>query len=50
MYPNRCGVPLRSHNAPDGEEARNLFLALEQTVPLLAYTEEDPTLQAVVGL
>ena len=47
---NRCGVRLGAHNAPDGEEAHNLFVAWEQIAPLLAYVEEDPTWQAVVGL
>ena len=37
-------------NAPDSEEAHNLFWAWEQIGPLLAYVEEDPTWQAVVGL
>ena len=41
---------LGAHNAPDGEEAHNLFWALEQIAPLLSYVEEDPTWQAVVGL
>ena len=39
-----------AHNAPDGEEAHNLFCAWEQIAPVLAYVEEDPTWQAVVGL
>ena len=50
LYRNRCGVRLGAHNAPDGEEADNLFWAWEQMGPLLAYVEEDPTWQAVVGL
>ena len=50
LYRNRCGVRLGSHNAPDGEEANNLFWAWEQIGPLLAYVEEDPTWQAVMGL
>ena len=50
LYRNRCGVRLGAHNAPDGEEAHNLFWAWEQIGPLLAYVEEDPTWQAVVGL
>ena len=41
---------LGAHNAPDGEEAYNLFWAWEQIAPLPAYVEEDPTWQAVVGL
>ena len=50
LYRNRCGVPLGANNAPDGEEAHNLLWAWEQIAPLLAYVEEDPTWQAVVGL
>ena len=50
LYRNRCGVRLGAHNAPDGEEAHNLFYVWEQIAPLLAYVEEDPTWQAVVGL
>ena len=50
LYRNRCGVRLGAHNAPDGEEAQNLFWAWEQIAPLLAYVQEDPTWQAVVGL
>ena len=50
LYRNRCGVRLGAHNAPDGEEAHNLFWAWEQIAPLLASVEEDPTWQAVVGL
>ena len=37
-------------NTPDGEEAHNLFRAWEEIEPLLAYVEEDPTWQAVMGL
>ena len=47
LYRNRCGVRLGAHNAPDGED---LFWAWAQIAPLLAYVEEDPTWQAVVGL
>ena len=50
LYRSRCGVRLGAHNAPDGEEARNVFWAWEQIAPLLAYVEEDPMWQAVVGL
>ena len=50
LYRNRCGVRLGVHNAPDGDEDHNLFWAQEQIAPLLAYVEEDPTWQAVVGL
>ena len=35
--------------ASDGEEATALFLALEETGPLLAYAPEDPEWQAVVA-
>ena len=50
LYRNRCGVRLGAHNTPDGDEAHNVFWAWEQIAPLLAYVEEDPTWQAVVGL
>ena len=50
LYRNRCGVCLGAHNAPDREEAHNMFWAWEQIGPLLAYVEEDPMCQAVVGL
>ena len=50
LYRNWCGVRFGAHNAPDGEEAHNLFCAWEQIAPVLAYVEEDPTWQAVVGL
>ena len=50
LYRHRCGVRLGAHNAPDGEEAHNLFWAWEQIAPLLAYVTEDPMWQAVVGL
>ena len=43
LYRNRCGVRLGAHNAPDGEEAHNLFWACEQIAPLVAYVQEDPT-------
>ena len=50
LYRNRCGMRSVAHNAPDGEEAHNLFWAWEQIAPLLAYVEEDRTWQVVVGL
>ena len=50
LYHNRCGVRLGAHNAPDGEEAHNLFRAWEQIAPLLAYVKEDATWQAVVEM
>ena len=43
LYCNRCGVRLGAQNAPDGEEAHNLFWAWEQIALLLANVEEDPT-------
>ena len=33
LYGNRCGVWLWAHNAPDGEEVHNLFLAWEHSTP-----------------
>ena len=36
--------------APDGEEARALFLAWERTDPLLPYTLEAPEWHAVVAI
>ena len=36
--------------APDGEEARALFLAWEEMGPPLAYTPEYPEWQAVVAM
>ena len=50
VYHNRCGMWLGAHNALDGEELHTLFWAWEQIAPLLAYVEEDPMWQAVVGL
>ena len=50
LYRNQCGVRLGAHNAPDGEEAYNLLWASLKIAPLLAYVEEDPTWQAIVGL
>ena len=50
LYRNRCGVRSGAHNEPDGEEAHNLFWAWEQIAPLLAYIEEDPSWQVVLGL
>ena len=40
LYRIRCGVWLGAHNAPDGEEAHNLFLACEQPC---WHTSRDPT-------
>ena len=50
LYRSLCGVRLGAHNATDGEEAQNLFWAWDQIAPLLAYVQEDPTWQAIVGL
>ena len=41
------GVKLGATAAPDGQEARALFLACEEMGPLLAYAPEDPKWQAV---
>ena len=43
LYRNWCGVCLGAHNAPDGEEAHNLFWAWEQIAPQVAYVKSDPT-------
>ena len=50
LYRACTGVKLGATAAPDGEEARALFLAWEKMGPLLAYTREDPELQAVVAM
>ena len=42
LYRARTGVKVRATAAPDGEEARALFLAWEEMGPLLAYAQEDP--------
>ena len=47
---HRFGVRLGAHNAPDGKGVRNLFWAWKQIAALLAYVDEDPAWQAVVGL
>ena len=46
----RTGGKLGVTAAPDGEEARGLFLAWEEMGPLLAYAPEDPEWQAVVAM
>ena len=46
-YRARTGVRLSSWAAPDGEEARVLFLAWEEIGPLLAYAPEDGEWQAM---
>ena len=50
LYRARTGVQLGATAAPDGEEARALFLAWEAMGPLLAYAPEDPEWQAVVAI
>ena len=50
LYRARTGVKLGATAAPDGEEARALFLAWEEMGPLLAYAPEDPEWQAVVAM
>ena len=42
LYRARRGVKLGATAAPDGEEARVLYLAWEEMGPLLAYAPEDP--------
>ena len=46
----RTGVKLGATGAPDGEEARALFLAWEELGPLLDYVSEDGQWQAVVAM
>ena len=50
LYRACTGVKLGSSAAPDGEEARALFLAWEEIGPLLAYAPEDGEWQAVVAM
>ena len=50
LYRARTGVKLGATAAPDGEEARALFLAWEEMGPLLAYAAEDREWQAVVAM
>ena len=50
LYRARTGMKLGATAAPDGEEARALFLAWEEMGPLLAYAPEDPEWQAVVAM
>ena len=47
LYQARTGVRPGASAAPDGEEARVLFLAWEELGPLLAYAPEDAEWQAV---
>ena len=48
--PRTHGVKLGASAAPDGEEARALFLAWEEMGTLLAYAGEDPEWQAFVAI
>ena len=50
LYRARTGVRLGATGAPDGEEARALFLAWEELGPLLDYVPEDGEWQAVVAM
>ena len=50
LYRARTGVKLGATGAPDGEEARALFLAWEELGPLLDYVPEDGEWQAVVAM
>ena len=42
LHRNRCGLRFRARNAPDGEEAHNLFWVREHIAPLPAYVQEEP--------
>ena len=50
LYRARTGVKLGASAAPDGEEARALFLAWEELGPLLDYVPEDGEWQAVMAM
>ena len=50
LYRARTGVKLGATGAPDGEEARALFLAWEELGPLLDYVPDDGEWQAVVAM
>ena len=50
LYQARTGVKLGASAAPDGEEARALFLAWEELGPFLDYIPEDGEWQAVVAM
>ena len=50
LYRACTGVKLGATGAPDGEEARALFLAWEELGPLLDYVPEDGEWQAVVAM
>ena len=50
LYRARTGVKSGATGAPDGEEARALFLVWEELGPLLDYVPEDGEWQAVVAM
>ena len=50
LFQARTGVKLGATGAPDGEEARALFLAWEELGPLLDYVPEDGEWQAIVAM
>ena len=50
LYRDRTGVKLGATGAPDGEEARALFLAWEELGPLFDYVPENGEWQAVVAM
>ena len=50
VYRTPAGLNLGVTAAPDGEEARALFLAWEEMGPTLAYAPQDPEWQAVVAM
>ena len=50
LHQARTGVKLGASAAPDGEEARALFLAWEELGPLLDYVPEDGEWQAVAAM
>ena len=50
LYRARRGLKLGAMGAPNGEEARALFLAWEELGPLLDYVPEDGEWQAVVAM
>ena len=50
LYRARRAVKLGASAAPDGEDARALFLAWEELGPWLDYVPEDGEWQAVVAM
>ena len=50
LYRARTGMKLGATGAPDGEEARALFLGWEELGPLFDYVPEDGEWQAVVAM